>query len=103
MHCPETSATWYMDIQVWFHRWLFANPVKLRWCITGPVEPLGNDNQNWWGAKLLPMSFSMYPVDCVHLCHLLRTQYHYLCPNCRENPICPPPTPSLPPPYTQHP
>ena len=41
-----------IDSQVCFHRRLFANPVKLRRCITEPVWPLGSTNQNWWGAKL---------------------------------------------------
>ena len=36
-----------MDGQVCFHEWLFAGPVKLCWCITGPVGPLGSTNQNW--------------------------------------------------------
>ena len=30
--------------QVCFHRWLFANPVKLHWYITGPVGPLRSTN-----------------------------------------------------------
>ena len=50
----------------------FANPLKPRWCITRPVEPLMSTNQIWWGAKLLPMSVLTYHVECVHLCHLLR-------------------------------
>ena len=88
-----------INSQVCFHRWLFADSVKLYWCITGPVEPLVNTNQNWWGAKLLPMSVSVYPVDCVHLCYLLTTQYHCLCSNGRENsPSTCPPT-LLPPTY----
>ena len=36
------------------------------------MEPLGSANQNWWGGKLLPMSVSTYPVDCVHVSQLLR-------------------------------
>ena len=67
-----------IDSQVCFHRWLFSDPVKLHWCIMWPVESLGH---NWLGAKLLPMSISNYPMDCVHLCCLLRAQYHCLCPN----------------------
>ena len=63
--------------------------------------PLGNSNQNWCGVKLLPMSISTYPVDCVHLRHLLRAQYHCLCPNGREGPpLACPPTPTTPPPPT---
>ena len=81
-----------IDSQVCFHRQLFADPVKPSWCITGPVGPLGNTNQNWLGAKLLPIAVSIYPVVCVHLCHLLRAQHHCLWPNGREGPpsACPP-------------
>ena len=52
----------------------------------------GSTNQNWWGARLLPMAVSIYPLDCVHRCHLLRTQHHRLCPNGRQKPpwACPP-------------
>ena len=56
-----------IDSQVCFHRWLFANPVKPHWYITGPVKPLGSTNQNLWGVKLLTVSISTYPMDCVHL------------------------------------
>ena len=45
MHCPETL------LQICFHRWLFAGPVKPLWCITGSVEPLGSTNQNWLGCQ----------------------------------------------------
>ena len=92
-----------IDSQVCFHRWLFADPVKLHWCITEPVGSLGSTNQNWLGVKLLPMAVLIYPVVCVHPCRLLRTQHHCLCPNGRENPpsACPPtpttPAPSYPP------
>ena len=58
--------------QVCFHRRLFADRVKLHCCITGPVGPLGRTNQSWYGVKLLTMSVSTHPVDCVHICHLLR-------------------------------
>ena len=75
----------YRYSQVCFHRRLFTNPVKLRLCITGSVGPLGSTNQNWWGAKLLPMAVLIYPVDCVYLWHLLRAQHHYLCPTGKEN------------------
>ena len=80
-----------IDSQVCFYRRLFADPVKLSCCITRPLRPLGSINQNWLGAKLLPMTVLIYPVICVHPCHLLRTQHHYLCPNDRENPpsACP--------------
>ena len=101
MHCPEISNMYVAtDSQVCFHRWHFANYVKLSWCITGPVELLGHTNQYGCGVKLLPMSVLTNPVDCVHLCHLLRAQHHCLCSNGREGPLsaCPPtPTTPLPP------
>ena len=75
-----------IDCQVCFHRWLFANPVKLYWTITGPVGPLGSTNQNWLGARLLPMAISIYPVVCVHSCHQLEALHHCLWPNVREGP-----------------
>ena len=53
-----------IDSQVCFHRWLFYNPVKPCQCITGPVGPLGSTNQNWLGAKLLPMAVSILLADC---------------------------------------
>ena len=89
----NAQHSWYTHapsryIQVYFHRWLyFCQPCKtaLNLCITGPV-PLGSTNQNWWGVRLLPISISTHPVDCVHLCHLLRTQHHCLCPNGKEDP-----------------
>ena len=53
---------------------------------------LGSTNQNWCCVKLLPMSMSTYPVDCVHLYRLLRAQHHHLCSNGKEGPppACPP-------------
>ena len=50
-----------VDSQVCFHRQLFADLVKPSWYITGPVDPLGSTNQNWLGAKLLPMAVSIHP------------------------------------------
>ena len=86
--------------QVCFHRWLFANPVKPHWCITGPVGPLESTNQNWLGANLLLMAILVYPVVCVHPSHLLGAQNHCLCPNGRESPhsACPSTPTALPPP-----
>ena len=86
-----------------FYRWLFANPVKPCWCITGPVGPLGSTNQNWLHVRLLPMAVSIYPVICVHSCCLLGKQHHCLWPNGREGPTsaCPPtPTPTTPAPLS---
>ena len=87
-----------MDSQVCLHRWLFVDPVKPRWSITGPVGSLGSTNQNWLGFKLLPMAVLIYPVICVHSCHLLRTQHHCLCSNGREREnlsLACPPTPTM--------
>ena len=93
-----------IDSQVCFHRQLFANPVWPCWCITGPVGPLGSTNQNWLGAKLLPMAILIYPVVCVHLCCLLRTQHHCLWPNGREGlPSAFPPAPTTLHPFSTHP
>ena len=105
MHSPETSTTYVaIDSQVCFYRQLFSNLVRTFSCITGPVGPLGSTNQNWWDVKLLPIAVLIYPVVCVHLCHLLRTQHHYLCPNGWENPpLACPPTPTIPQPLLTHP
>ena len=99
-----------MAIDIHADRHLFANPVGLCWCITGPVGPLGSINQNWLCARLLSMTILIYPVVCVHSCHLPGTQHHCLWPN-RRGPafilsICPllpthPPTHPLP--YKQQP
>ena len=54
-----------IDSQVCFYGRFFADPVKPGWCIIGPVSPLGSTNQNWLGAKLLPMAISIYPALCM--------------------------------------
>ena len=41
------------------------------------------------------MAVLIYLVECVHLCHLLRTQHHCVHPNGREGPTCLP-TPTIP-------
>ena len=89
-----------IDSQVCFHGKLFADPVKPSWCIAGPVSLLGSTNQNWLGAKLLPMAVVIYPVVCVHPSRLLRAQYHSLWPNGKEGPpsACPPTPTTLHPP-----
>ena len=91
-----------VDGQVCFHGWLFADPVKLCWCITGPVGPLGSTNQNWLCVRLLPMAVLVHLVVCVHFCCLLGTQHYCLWPNGREDqPSACPPTPTTPcPPHT---
>ena len=101
MRYLETSTVWLtIHSQVCFHRWLFADLVKPHWCITGPVGPLGRTNQSWCGVKLLTMSVLTHPVGCVHICHLLRRQYHSMHPNGRFflPPACHPPPPTCPPP-----
>ena len=72
MHCLETSTVWLYIVRSAFTDGFFADPVKPHWCITELVEPLGSTNQSWCGVKLLTMSISTHPVDCVHICHLLR-------------------------------
>ena len=86
-----------IDGQVCFHGWLFANPVRPCWCITGSVGPLESNNQNWLCVRLMPMAVSVYPVVCVHSCRLLGTQHYCLWPNGRKGPpsACPP-TPCTP-------
>ena len=82
----ETSSLWLqISSQVYYHRWLFADPVKPSWCITGLVEPPRSTNQNYCYVKLLPMSILTYFVGYVHLCHLLGAPQHCLCPKVREN------------------
>ena len=51
------------------------------------------------GAKLLPMTVSAYPVDCVYVCHLLKTQHCCLCSSGRYTP----PPAAHPSPPTHHP
>ena len=94
MH-PETSSSYRSAF-----RWLFINPVKWHWCITGPVEPIVSNNQKWWSVKLLPMSILTYPVGCVHFCYLAKTQHHCLCPIVKKGSpsVCPPTRTSSPPP-----
>ena len=90
------------DGQVYFHRRLFANPVKPQRCTTEPVRPLDGINKNVDGAKLLLTTTSVYPVDCAYISPLLKTQHHCLCSNGRciwpsaSHPPLPLPTP-LPP------
>ena len=43
------------------------------------------DSVYLYGAKLLPTTVSVYPVDCVNICHSLKTQHYCLCPNGRYN------------------
>ena len=71
-HALSRNIKWVaIHSQVCFHRWLFSNPVKPHWCITGLVGPLGSTNQSWCGVKLLTMSVPAYPVGCVRMCRLL--------------------------------
>ena len=59
-----------IDGQVFFHRRLFADPVKPPRCTTGSVELLNGINKDVnginkdvSGARLLTMTVSTYPVD----------------------------------------
>ena len=61
-----------IDAQVYFHRWLFANPAP-QGCTTRSVEPLRGFNKGACGTKLLPTTILAYPVDCVCFCRLLNT------------------------------
>ena len=93
MHAPSRHLKCVaIDSQVCFHGQLFADPVKPSWCITGPLDPLERTNQNWLGAKLLPMAILIYSVVCVYPCHLLRAQHHCFWSNDKESPpsACPP-------------
>ena len=84
------------DGQVCFHRRLITDPIKPQRCTKEPVWPLDGINKDVCGTKLLLTTTSVYPVDCVCICPLLKTQYHCLCPNGRCNPPLATPTP-LPP------
>ena len=81
------------DGQVCFHRRLFVNPVKPQRCTTEPVRPLDGINKDVGGAKLLLTVTSVYPVDCICICPLLKTQHHCMC----SNGSCNPPSASHPP------
>ena len=93
MHCPRTSTVWLKMARSAFT----DGSVKLSWCITGPVGPLGSTNQNWLGTKLLPMAILIYPVVCVHSCRLLGTQHYCLWSNGKEGQpsVCPPTQPLI--------
>ena len=59
MHYPETlHVCLTIDGQVCFHRWLFADDVKPRWCISWPE----GINRASWGTKLLLMAVLASPV-----------------------------------------
>ena len=90
------------DGQVCFHRSLFCPSCKTTKVTTEPVRPLDGINKDVGGAKLLLMTTFTYPVHCVCICPLLKTQHHCLCPNEMCNPAsasCQPPLPptTLPP------
>ena len=65
-----------IDGQVYFHRWLFADPDKPQkvyyraymMSVNGIIKEV-------CGVKLLPMTFSAYPVDFVCFWHLIKTQH----------------------------
>ena len=64
-----------IDVQVCFHRWLFANPVKPQRYTTGSVELVNGINKYVSGARLVPTTVPTYPVDRVCFCQLLKTQH----------------------------
>ena len=107
LHYPKIASVWLaIDGHVFFHSWLFADPVKPWKCTTGTVEPVSGINKDMSGAKLLLTTISTYSVNCVRFCHLMKTQHCCLCTIARHNlPLAahppPPPTPSQPhpPPY----
>ena len=68
-----TQNTKHINGQVYFHRWLFANPVKQPRCTTRCVEPMNDVNKDMSSARLLPMTVLTYPVDWVCFSHLLKT------------------------------
>ena len=87
-----------IDGQVYFHRQLFADPVKSQRYTTGSVEPANGINKDVIGATLLPMIVLTYPIDWVCFCHLLKTQHCCLCPIGRYNlPLATHPPQPLPP------
>ena len=97
LHCPEASNTYVaIDSQVCFHRCLFAICKTVSVCYRS-CWATGSTNQNWLGARLLPMAVLIYSVVCVHSCRLLGTQHHCLWPNGREGlPLaCPPAHPLI--------
>ena len=53
-----------LDGQVCFHRWLCADHVKIPRYTTEPDRPVNGINKDVSGAKLLPTTVSVYPVDC---------------------------------------
>ena len=79
----------------------FCQPCKTMLVHYRACVATGELNQNWLGAKFLPMAIVIYPMVSVHLHHLLGAQCHSLWPNGREGPpTASPLTPtiSLPPP-----
>ena len=85
----------------------FCQPCKPKRCTTELVRPLDGINKDVGGTSLLLTATSVYLVDCVCICPLLKMQHHCLCPNGRRNPPLashPPPThpPTHPPPNHPH-
>ena len=90
-----------IDGHMCFHGRLFADLVKTWRCIKGSVEPVNSSNKEMCGTKLLLITLSAYPADCVCFCDLSKTQYCCLSSNGRYNqaPAAhhPPPSPHPPP------
>ena len=50
---PRNTKHVAIDGQVYFHRWLIADPVKTPRCTTGSVEPVNGINKDVSGVRLL--------------------------------------------------
>ena len=95
----EQNSTWQQmgslvdgySVAMWAgpsHRRLFADPVKIRKCTTGSMEPVNGINKDVSDAWLLPMANLTYPIDWVCFCDLPAedtTLNCHLCPNGRYN------------------
>ena len=63
LYYPEAPNTWMaVDDLVYFHRQLFANPVKPPRCTIGFVESMNGINKDVSGVRLLLTTVLTYPV-----------------------------------------
>ena len=86
-----------INSQVFFHKWLFTNPVKpQKVYYRAYIMSMNGIIKDVCDVKLLPMTISAYPVDYVCSWHLLKTQHCCICPNRRYNLTSAPPTCSSP-------
>ena len=77
-----------IDGQVCFHRRPFTIPCRPPRYTTGSLGPMNGINKDVSGTRLLLMTVSIYPVDWVCFCQLLKIQYCCLCPNERYKYVC---------------